>query len=68
MSEDKKDIMVEIGGLWEKQDKNGNPFYAGKLSGNIVIFKNNFKEKDNQPDYKMYAQPYKKKEDSSDSF
>ncbi len=47
----------EIGSLWRKGgDK---PFYSGNLTigdekVEIVIFKNKFKEKDTQPDLRIY--------------
>tara|TARA_R110002167_G_scaffold343563_4_gene552722 strand:+ start:1792 stop:2229 length:438 start_codon:yes stop_codon:yes gene_type:complete len=47
----------EIGALWRKGDD--KPFYSGSLSvkdekTEIVIFQNKFKEKDNQPDLRIY--------------
>jgi len=53
---DKKD---EIGGLWERTDKNGNPWFSGKFDkphvGDVVIFKNTFKkEGERTPDYRVY--------------
>jgi len=47
----------EIGALWRKGgDK---PFYSGSVTVGgekleIVIFKNKYKEKDNQPDLRIY--------------
>jgi hypothetical protein len=47
-----------IGALWLKQDKD---YFTGSIEVNgvftkIIVFKNNFKEKENQPDYKIYVQ------------
>ena len=47
----------EIGALWRKDGK--KPFYSGNLTigdekVEIVIFKNEFKEKDTQPDLRIY--------------
>tara|TARA_R110002153_G_scaffold49475_1_gene139470 strand:- start:244 stop:489 length:246 start_codon:yes stop_codon:yes gene_type:complete len=47
----------EVGALWRKGGE--KPFYSGSLtvSGStteIVIFQNKFKEKDNQPDLRIY--------------
>lgn len=46
-------------GLWSKESKSGNKFLSGnlKIEGkeySIRIFKNERKEKSNQPDYTMF--------------
>ena len=52
MSEEKK---KSIGALWEKLDKNGNPYFSCKYKDeDVIIFKNGFKEQDNHPDYLIY--------------
>jgi len=56
--------MIELTGLWENTDKNGNKYFTGRLgNAKIVIFKNTYKEKENQPDYRMYVAEPQKKED-----
>jgi uncharacterized protein (DUF736 family) len=45
-----------IGALWEKFTKAGQPYFTGNVEINnekikIVVFKNNKKSKDTQPDY-----------------
>ncbi len=56
--------MIELTGLWEKKDKNGNTFFSGKIGrANVFIFKNTQKEKENQPDYRLMVGEPKKKED-----
>ena len=54
-----------LGGLWLK-DNGKSKFLSGKITieingqkatQNVVIFKNKFKEKDNQPDYVVF-QPF----------
>jgi uncharacterized protein (DUF736 family) len=53
MSEKKP--MIEVTGLWEKRDKNGNTFFTGSLGGvSVMIFKNSKKQKENQPDWRVY--------------
>jgi uncharacterized protein (DUF736 family) len=48
----------ELGALWLKDGKNGK-YMSGKLTTpggedvQIVVFKNNYKQKDNQPDYRI---------------
>ena len=47
----------ELGALWLKDGKNGK-YFSGKITVDgqdigIVIFKNTYKEKENQPDYKI---------------
>lgn len=50
-----KKPMIELTGLWEKRDKNGNTFFVGSLGGtSVMIFKNNKKSKDSQPDWRVY--------------
>jgi len=64
---DQKKSMVQLTGLWLNQSESGEKFFSGKLgSANVLIFKNKYKEKDNHPDYIMYAVQPKKKEDSSE--
>jgi hypothetical protein len=55
-----------LGSLWLKTGKN-NKYLSGKISlqgpngeiitQNIIVFKNKYKEKDNQPDYLIF-QPF----------
>ena len=57
---------TNIGALWARESRNGGQKY---LAGNVkfdvdgeektvkvVVFKNNRKERDNQPDYQIYKQ------------
>lgn len=48
-----------IGALWEKTSKGGTKYFSGVFESgdqktNIVIFQNNRKEKDNQPDWQIF--------------
>jgi len=48
----------DIGALWKREGKNQR-YLSGKLTiggkvTNVVIFVNKFKEKDNQPDFRIY--------------
>jgi hypothetical protein len=60
----------DIGALWRRDGKN-QKFLSGKITigefgeekeVQIVVFKNKFKEKENQPDFRIYEDtPMKKK-------
>jgi len=49
----------DIGALWVKDGKTGKflsgVITIGETAHQIVIFKNGFKEKPNQPDWRIYA-------------
>ncbi len=48
--------LIKVTGLWQSEDKNGNLVLSGNLNGNarVVIFTNNYKEAEKEPDYIMY--------------
>lgn len=54
---------VELGALWKKKDKNGKTYLTGSVNifpygqVNVTIFENNYKTKDNHPDYKILYTP-----------
>lgn len=57
--------MIELSGLWESTDKNGNLVLSGNLgNARLVIFKNTYKEAENQPDFKLYLDKKKEKPDA----
>ena len=48
----------KLSGLWINKTKAGETYFSGKNDGfKYVIFKNGFKEKENQPDYVLYREP-----------
>jgi hypothetical protein len=51
--------LIKLGGLWKNKDKNGRAYLAGKLSPTvrILIFTNEFKTEERQPDYQIYLAP-----------
>jgi len=64
----------EIGALWRRDGKN-QKFLSGKITIGefgeekeiqIVVFSNRFKEKDNQPDFRVYEDSPMKKKSSDD--
>lgn len=57
---------IPLGGLWANQMKDGSMYFSGSLGqGKLVIFPNGYKEKDTDPDYKMYLCPKAKKNEGS---
>ena len=48
--------LIKLGGLWTNKDKNGKTYLTGKLSPSvrILIFKNEFREAENQPTHILY--------------
>lgn len=48
---------AKIGALWKNQSKEGTAFLSGVINAGllgqkrVVVFKNELKEKDNEPDY-----------------
>ena len=58
-----KDGLIKLTGLWEKRGKNG-VYFQGKLgySANILIFENQYKSSEQDPDYILYLARSVKKE------
>ena len=67
--------LTKISGLWINKDKNGNEYFTGGVGGvsgkdtfsltsahKILILKNTFKKKENDPDYNLFIAPKKDKE------
>lgn len=47
--------MDKVGALWKRVSKKGEDFFTGIVGGqSVVIFKNNRKNKPNQPDYEVF--------------
>jgi len=58
-SNNQQQQMVNIGGLWVNKTKSGEIYLSGYLNGaRLLIFKNNFKKDEKQPDYVMYVTPH----------
>jgi len=56
---------MNIGACWLKETKDGKKYFSGQiqvpgLSLNFAIFKNEKKDKDNQPDYNIVWSPPRK--------
>jgi len=53
----------KLSGLWLNETKNGKKYFSGKNEGfKYTIWKNGFKETDNQPDYILYREPLEQPE------
>lgn len=47
--------MIKLTGLWENKDKNGNTYFnASWPFGKILIYKNDFKKKETDPDWNIW--------------
>ena len=48
--------MIPVTGLWLKKTRDGRPYFSGNLNRGcaVLIFKNDRKEKESDPDYRMY--------------
>ena len=53
--------MFKVTGLYTKKDKNGNKYLTGRYNYElwVSIFKNDYKDKDTDPDSIMYFSPVK---------
>ncbi len=63
MSENQKG-MIKLTGLWKKEGKDGNIFFRGKLSynTNLLLFKNQYKNSEKDPDLILYIGKAENKE------
>jgi len=60
-------IMIQISGLWLNTSASGRKYFKGKLNGNdLLVFKNEHKTHDKQPDYILYIAPYRAPDTSDD--
>ena len=61
-----KNELLKLGGLWKNEDKNGNAYFSGNFTygTKLLILKNTFKEKSNEPDYMVYISKQDKKGES----
>ena len=56
-------MMIQIAAFWKRESKNNRTYYQGKLGdGRLLLFKNDKKENDKQPDLILYIVPEKGKE------
>lgn len=55
---------IKLTGLWKKTDSKGGIYLTGPLSGtsSLMVFMNNRKENENDPDYLAYVMPRKRQQ------
>ena len=55
---------IKLTGLWKNTSKDGQTYYSGSLSPTVrvLVFKNNFKKEDRDPDLVLYLAPAEKKD------
>lgn len=59
--------MLQLGGLWVNDSKNGNKYMSGYLGNlKIMVFRNNYKTEDKHPDYVMYLTEKPRNNENSD--
>jgi len=59
---------IKLGGLWKQESKDGTVYYSGSLtySTNILLFKNQYKKSEKDPDLLLYLAQKLKKEKKED--
>lgn len=57
--------LLKLGGLWKNTDKKGNDYFSGDFTfgTKILIYKNSYKEKENDPDFVAYLSPKQKRDE-----
>lgn len=60
--------MLKLTGLYESKDKNGNSVLTGKVGHlKFIIFKNNFKKSEKEPDFNLFIENTFTKEQKNES-
>jgi len=60
-----RENQIKLSGLWLNETKNGKKYFSGKNDGfKYTIWKNGFKETDNQPDYILYREPVEEQQNA----
>ena len=63
-----KSALVEIGGLWVHENKDGEKFMSGKLGrARLFLFRNKFKDEDRFPDFRLFVAPPTERKDTAES-
>ena len=48
--------MIQLAAFWKRESKNNRTYWTGKLGkGKLLLFENDRKEKDEQPDLILYV-------------
>lgn len=57
---------IRVSGLWKNRTKNGDPYLGGSLAGlRISVMPNTYKKKDRDPDFFLYLQPRKRRDEEA---
>jgi uncharacterized protein (DUF736 family) len=55
--------MVEIGGLWENETRDGETYYSGSLGqAKLLVFRNKNKKSSKHPDFNIFVAPKVRKQ------
>jgi len=59
--------LIKLTGLWKNTSKAGKPYISGGLGygAKLIIFPNEFKEKESDPDYTAYIAAKEQKEEKA---
>ncbi len=64
MSEQRQSNLTEIFALWKNTSKSGETYLQGTLgNAKVLVLKNTRKEKESQPDYRVFVAPKERNED-----
>lgn len=59
---------IRLTGLWRNEGRDGRPYMAGSLGGGrLVVFPNERKERDADPDFVVYLVPAERREEGGGS-
>ena len=57
---------IKLTGLWKNKGRDGKTFLSGRLNGSssLIVFPNNFKKGEKDPDYIVYLKPNEEKREA----
>ncbi len=63
-----EDTKIFLGGLWVNETKDGKKYMSGGfgVGGKLLLFANGYKNKDSDPDYKLYLVAKEKKQETGE--
>ena len=58
--------MIKLSGMWRNNNANGDPYYSGSIgTARLLMFPNQHRETDKQPEWILYLAPPKKREETA---